>query len=334
MNTLKKAHFSITILLCLCLIGLPSTLFAKNLRLGMGDQMDSDQGAFATRFKTLVEHYSGGDLTVTLYPGGALGAEAEMIQNTRLGSLDMALVAVNNITPFAKELGLLTMPYVISNHVDAVKITTGDLGEHWNEIAATKVGVRILGWTYSSFRHLTNSKRPITSLDDLKGLKVRVPQNPIMLATYKAWGANPVAMSWTETFTALQQKVVDGQDNPYIVNHSMKFHEVQNHLTEIHYLYSLQPLVVGARAFSKMKPEQQAILSRAGLEAQQYALVYQLTEAGKAKQHMQAKGVTVSVLEDEQEWMRLAKETVWPKFYDTIGGKAFLESVMQQLQQQ
>ena len=178
MNTRKTAHFSISTLLCLCLSGIPSTLFAKNLRLGMGDRMDSDQGAFATRFKALLEDYSDGGLTATLYPGGVLGAEAEMVQNTRLGSLDMALVAVNNITPFAKELGLLTMPYVISSHRDAVKITTGDLGERWNEIATTQVGVRILGWTYSNFRHLTNSKRAITSLDDLKGLKVRVPQNP------------------------------------------------------------------------------------------------------------------------------------------------------------
>ena len=114
----------------------------------------------------------------------------------------------------------------------------------------------------------------------------------------------------------------------------MKFYEVQNHLTEIHYLYALQPLVVGARAFKKMTPEHQSILTRAGLEAQQYALLYQLTEASEAKRHMQEKGVTVSVLEDEGEWMRVAKEKVWPRFYDSIGGKAFLESVIQRLKRQ
>ena len=331
-NTLKTARFGIAILFSLCLLGAPSILAARTLRLGMGDPMDSDQGAFAARFKALLESYSDGALTVNLFPGGALGAETEMIQNTRLGSLDMALVAVSNVTPFARELNLLAMPYVISSHMDAVKMTTGDLGQRWNEIATSKAGVRILGWTYSNFRHLTNSKRAITSLDDLKGLKVRVPQNRIMLATYKAWGANPVAMSWTETFTALQQQVVDGQDNPYIVNNSMKFHEVQSHLTEIHYLYALQPLLIGARAFAKMSPEQQAIFERAGLEAQQYALVYQLTEASKAKRRMQEQGVAVAVLEDEHEWMRIAREQVWPRFYDSIGGKAFLERVIQELQ--
>ncbi|MFT6044310.1 MAG: tripartite ATP-independent transporter DctP family solute receptor [Arenicella sp.] len=304
---------------------------SKKIKLGMGDQMDSDQGAFALRYKELIEKYSGGELTVELFPGGMLGTEAEMIQNTRLGALDMALVAATNMTPFAKEFGLLTMPYVISGSDDAVKITTGELGKYWDQVATDKIGVRVLGWTYSDFRHLSNSKRPVKSLSDLKGLKVRVPQNPIMLATYEAWGANPIAMSWTETFTALQQRVVDGQDNPYIVNNSMKFYEVQNYLTEIHYLYSLQPLLIGAKAFAKMSPEDQKTLQRAGIEAQQYALEYQLAEGQNAKQNMQKNGVEVSTLSDEAEWKRIAKEQVWPKFYDSIGGKEKLDNVLKQL---
>lgn len=328
-----KIRLSVILLIFFaCLVASP-TMYAKKLRLGMGDQMDSDQGAFATRFKELVEEYSEGKLTIKLFPGGVLGAESEMIQNTRFGSLDMALVAANNMTPFAKELGVLTMPYVMSNSDEAVKMTTGELGAHWNKVAIDKIGVEILGWTYSNFRHLTNSKHAVTSLKDLKGLKIRVPQNPIMLATYEAWGANAIAMSWTETFTALQQKVVDGQDNPYIVNNSMKFFEIQNHLTEIHYLYSLQPLVVGARAFKRMKSKDRKILKRAGREAQQFALEYQLSEAGNAKKHMQEQGVTVSILTDEEEWKRIAKEKVWPKFYDSVGGEEAFKEIILQLKQ-
>jgi len=328
MNANKRRAPVILGYLIALLLSASGDLYAKTLKLGMGDQMDSDQGAFALRFKELVEHYSEGELKVKLFPGGQLGGEAEMIQNTRLGALDMTLVAATNVAPFAKEFGLLSMPYVLSGTVDAVKITTGDFGEKWNQIARSRIGVNVLGWTYSNFRHLTNSKRPVHSLADLKGLKIRVPQNAVMLATYEAWGANPIAMSWAETFTALQQKVVDGQDNPYIVNYSMKFHEVQTHLTEVHYLYSLQPLLIGARLFKRMDAEQQEILKRAGLEAQQYAVAYQLTEAETAKQQMQANGVQVAKLEDEEQWIRIAREQVWPKFYESIGGKQVLDRAL------
>lgn len=318
--------------LAISCLALPVLAGAKTMKVGMGDPIDSDQGAYATRFKELVEYYSEGDIKVKLYPGGALGSETEMVQNARLGSLDMALVGIGNVTPFSKKLGALTMPYLITNSSDAVKITTGELGDYWNTLAKDEAGMNILGWTYSNFRHLTNSKRPVKNLADVKGLKIRVPQNSIMLKSWETFGANPIAMAWTETFTALQQKVVDGQDNPYIVNNTMKFYEVQPYLTEVHHQYSLQPLLIGNRTMSKLNEEQQEILRRAGLEAQQYALVFQMTEAENAKQNMIANGVEVFTLEDEDKWIKLAKEKVWPAFYDDIGGKEAFDNVLNKMQ--
>ena len=312
------------------LIAVSGTASGKTLRLGMGDPIDSDQGALAVRFKELVEGYSGGDITVELFPGGSLGAETEMLQNTRMGTLDFALVGIGNVTPFAKELGALTLPYIIENTGDAVTMTTGPLNDQWNEIAGA-AGLRIVSWTYSNFRYLTNSVRPVTSLADLEGMKVRVPQNRVMLATYEAWGASPIAMAWPEVFTGLQQGVIDGQDNPYIVNYTMKFHEVQDHLTEVHYNYSLQPLVAGLRAFSQFSEEEQAMIERAGLEAQLYSLMFQLEQAGAAKQGMIDAGVTVHTLQDEDQWIALAKEEVWPAFYEEVGGKEFVDELLRQL---
>ena len=169
------------------------------------------------------------------------------------------------------------------------------------------------------------------TLDDLQGLRVRVPQNPIMLATYEAWGASPIAMAWPEVFTALQQGVVDGQDNPYIVNYTMNFHEVQDYLTEVHYNYSLQPLVMGVDSWNALSEEEQDILTRAGLEAQMYALLFQVEEANAARDAMIAAGVEVSSVEDEEAWIEIARTEVWPQFYDTIGGQEAFEEVMSQL---
>ncbi len=298
---------------------------ARTFQVGMGDPMDSDQGALAQRFAELVEQYSDGEMTVDLYPGGQLGPETGMIQDTRVGSLDMAFIGVGNLTPYAPRLGALTMPYSLQSHADAVKATTGPLADRWNEIAREEAGVEIVSWLYSNFRFLTNSDRPVKNLEDLQGLQVRVPQNEVMLATYEAWGANPISMSWPEVFTALQQGVVDGQDNPYIVNYTMKFHEVQDYLTEVHHQYSLQPLVMGVRTYDALSDEERAIISRAGIDAQLYALQFQLTGAVEAREAMEAEGVEVMALEDEEEWIRIAQEEVWPKFYDDIGGQEAFE---------
>ncbi|MGQ7249120.1 TRAP transporter substrate-binding protein [Halomonas sp. V046] len=300
---------------------------AKTFKVGMGDPMDSDQGALAQRFEELVESLSDGEMQVELFPGGQLGSETGMIQDARIGKLDFALVGVGNLTPYAARLGALTMPYALRSHADAVKATTGPLADRWNAIAEEEAGVHIVSWLYSNFRHLTNSQRPVTTLADVEGLKVRVPQNEIMLASYEAWGASPISMSWPEVFTGLQQGVIDGQDNPYIVNSTMKFHEVQDHLTELHAQYSLQPIVMGVRSYEGLSDEERAIIDRAGLEAQLYALQFQLTKASEARAAMEAEGVEMATLEDEDEWIRVAQEEVWPQFFDDIGGQEAFEEM-------
>ncbi|WP_197738732.1 TRAP transporter substrate-binding protein [Cobetia sp. AM6] len=308
-----------------------ATAQAKTFKVGMGDPMDSDQGALAQRFEELVEDLSDGEMQVELFPGGQLGSETGMIQDTRIGKLDFALIGVGNLTPYAPRLGALTMPYALRSHADAVKATTGPLADEWNQIAEKQAGVHIVSWLYSNFRYLTNSKRPVTSLEDLEGMKIRVPQNKIMLATYQAWGASPISMSWPEVFTGLQQGVIDGQDNPDIVNYTMKFQEVQKYLTEVHYQYSLQPIVMGVRTYNKLSDEEREIIDRAGLEAQLYALQFQLTEASQARAAMEAEGVQSAQLTDEDKWISIAKEEVWPQFYEEIGGKESFDELQKAL---
>ncbi|ACN13439.1 DctP1 [Desulforapulum autotrophicum HRM2] len=254
-----------------------------------------------------------------------------MLKDVRRGSIDGAVVAINNVTPFSKTVGVLTLPYLVQSFDDAVKITTGDLGEHWREILSTEAGVRVLGWAYSNFRVLTNSKRPVSTLADLKGLKIRVPKNPIMIETWKALGAEPIPMAWPETFTAMQQKVVDGQDNPHTVNYTMKFYEVQDYTSECHYLFSLQPLIFGEKFFNSLSAKDQAMFTRAGIEAQQYNLLFSVSESEKAKQKMIEKGVEYMEIQDEDQWAKIAMDQVWPKFYDSIGGKVAVDDVVKAL---
>jgi len=323
--------FNKALLATAVMLAMSATAQAKTFKVGMGDPMDSDQGALAQRFEELVEDLSDGEMQVELFPGGQLGSETGMIQDTRIGKLDFALIGVGNLTPYAPRLGALTMPYALRSHAEAVKATTGPLADEWNQIAEKQAGVHIVSWLYSNFRYLTNSKRPVTSLEDLEGMKIRVPQNKIMLATYQAWGASPISMSWPEVFTGLQQGVIDGQDNPDIVNYTMKFQEVQKYLTEVHYQYSLQPIVMGVRTYNKLSDEEREIIDRAGLEAQLYALQFQLTEASQARAAMEAEGVQSAQLTDEDKWISIAKEEVWPQFYEEIGGKESFDELQKAL---
>ena len=303
----------------------------KTLKIGLGDPIDSDQGVLALRFKEIVEKNSGGNYKVDIFPAGQLGDEQKMVKDSRRGSIDGAVVAINNITPFAKGVGVLTLPYLMQSFKDSVVATTGELGDKWRNILIKEAGVRLMGWGYSNFRVLTNSKRPVTKLADLKGLKLRVPKNAIMIETWKALGAEPVPMAWPETFTALQQKVVDGQDNPHVANYTMKFYEVQDYTSEVHYLFSLQPLIFGEKFFQSLSAEDQAMFTRAGIEAQQFNLLFSVTEAETAKQNMISKGVEYLEIEDEDQWAKIAMDAVWPQFYESVGGKPAVDEVLKAL---
>lgn len=327
----RKFKVLAVLLVFMCAIGAGDAFAKKTIKVGMGDPIESDQGAFAKRFKENLEGLSNGEIEVQLFPSGALGEETEMLQNARMGTLDVAIVGVGNIVPFVPQFAALSYPYLIENHYDAVKATTGYLGDYWNTIGREKGGFEVLGWTYSNFRFLTNSARPVNSLEDLAGLKIRVPQNKVILATFTALGANPIPMAWSETFTALQQKVVDGQENPYIVNYTMKFHEVQKFLTETHYQYSFQPMVIGTKTMQGYDAATRDMIVRAGIEAQQYCLLFQVLEAENAKKGMQDGGVQVSILKDEDKWKEIVKAKVWPEFYDFVGGKDVIEKMMQHL---
>lgn len=307
---------------------------ATIMKIGMGDPLNSDSGAYCLKFKELVEAKTNGEVVIELFPNCSLGDETEMLQNTRRGTLDMTSIGIGNTIPFAPGLGILTLPYLFENTDMVVRGTTGATFDKLNEFATKQGAFRIIGFSYADYRHLTNSVRPVTNLEELKGLKIRVPNNRIFLATYQALGANPVPLSWAETFTALQQGVVDGQDNPYIVNHSMKFEEVQKYLTEIHYQYSLLPLIIGERAFQKLTPELQTILMESGMEAQEYILGWQQDNALLARKAMEEKGLQVSTLTDEEKWREITISKVWPEFYEMLGGKAFVEDFLATLKGQ
>lgn len=295
-------------------------------KMAVGDAAGGTQWELGLRFAQLMEAYTKGEVKIHLFPNGQLGSEQETVQNCRLGTLDYSIVAINNITPFSPTVGVFTLPYLILSLDDAVKLTQGPIGQKLAENTIRDAGVRLLGWAYSGFRVLTNSKRPVRTLKDLKGLVIRVPKNAIMIASYKSWGVNPTPMAWDETFTALQQKVVDGQDNPYITNYVMKFYEVQKYITNIRYVFSLEPLMISEALFQKQSPEMQKTILRAGKDAMEYERQFILLKEDEIKKELIKKGMEImDPADNEREWIEKATTKVWPQFYKSIGGKEKLD---------
>ncbi len=298
-------------------------------KMALGDASGGTQWALGERFAKLVDAYSGGEIKVALFPNGQLGSEQETVQNCRLGTLDFSVAAINNITPFSPTVGLFTLPYLILSVDEAVTLTQGPIGEELVQNTIKSAGVRILGWSYSGFRRLSNSKRPITKPADLKGLTIRVPKNAIMIDSYKSWGVSPTPMAWDEVFTALQQRVLDGQDTPLITQYVMKFYEVQKYITKIRYVFLLEPLVMSERLFQRQSPEVQKILLRAGKEAQEFCRQFLILFEDSIEKELKGKGLEIlDPADGEKEWIDKATKTVWPKFYKSVGGKEKVDAAL------
>lgn len=301
----------------------------KVLRMALGDPEDSEMGVAGKIFKQYVEEHSQGKIQVELFFFGSLGDETDTVQSVSMGILDMSMVGVANVVPYARELGVLTLPYIFDDVDDVIAATTGAPAELLNSYAE-RAGFRVMAWTYTGFRNLSNSRHPVLKMSDLKGLKIRVPQNPVLLETYKAFGATPVYMPWSLAFLGLKNGIVDGQCYGYIGFRAMKFLDAnQKYITETHYTYQLQPLIMSTLVYRKFSHEEKELLKAAGKAAQEAALRYEIRETDLAKLALLDSGAIISRLEDEDDWKRTAIERVWPKMIDYVGGRHALNAFLQ-----
>lgn len=329
---MKPKHFAVIPLIAGATLFGASGAMATTFKVALGDAQGSAQYELGIHFKKVFEEKVGGKHKADLFPNNQLGSEEDTVSTAQLGSLDFTVVAINNVTPFSPTVGILTLPYMIQSLEEAKKLTQGDIGKELTANTVRDAGVRIIAWTYTGFRVLTNSVKPVATLADLKGLKIRVPKNEIMIASYQSWGINPTPMAWAETFTALQQGVVDGQDNPYITVSSMKFNEVQKHITPIRYVFSLEPMLVSEAVFKKQTPDVQKAILEAGMAATEHSYTFLQETEDRIKKELIAKGMVITQpANDEKEWIEKATTAVWPKFYKSIGGKEKIDAVMKTL---
>lgn len=281
------------------------------------------------KFAEILEQESNGNVTVTLFTGGSMGDELDNIKQLRTGKLHVAALAARNLTPFAPSATITVLPYLFPEIGNAYTLFDDEdfLAELADRVAVESL-TRPLGWMISDYRSLTNSQKPVTQLTDLQELKIRVPDVPIQLESFRSWDAEPHPLPWSETLDALQQGVVDGQENPHSVTRDQKLWEVQTYITELHYMLWVGPLLVSERWYQNLEPNLQALVNRAAREAVAYEWQWAAEQSQLALLECLENGMQFNSLSDEYEWEVRAR-ALWPKFYKAVGGKEHIDRALE-----
>lgn len=213
-------------------------------------------------FKKEVARLTNSQLQVDVFPAMQLGGAKENVDAVRSGTLALTWVGAAFLSRIAPELEAVSLPFVFSGREAAFRVIDGPVGDAIDRKLQQK-GFISLGWMELGMRHVTNSQRPVRTAADLQGLKIRLQPNETHLNTFRALGANPVAMDVKELYSALEQRVVDGQENPYTVIASNRFSEVQTHLSNTGHFFDFIAVVASKRAFEQLKPEFQKAVREA-----------------------------------------------------------------------
>ena len=307
-------------------VALAQDIQERAIKFGHLNNTDHPTSTGVKKFAEIVAAKSGGKIKVTEFPSSQLGNELQQ-QSAMMGGVQEMLVAsTTSLAGVVKEFGLLDFPFLFSNARQADAMVDGPLGKMLNT-KLTEKGIIVLGFFDLGFRNVTNSKRPITKGEDLEGLKLRVIPNPVFIDTFKTFKANPVPMPFAELYGALENKAVDGQENPYAVILSSKFYEVNKFVSETNHVYATNPIQISKRFWDKLTPVEQKLLQDAAIEAQNYQRVASREVSSKAVAELKAKGMTFNEISaSEQARMRSEVKAVHEKFagsYDPAVVKLF-----------
>ncbi len=213
-------------------------------------------------FKSELAKLTGNELQVDLFPAMQLGGAKENVDGVRAGTIFMTWVGTAFLSGVVPEMEAVSLPFAFKDRDAAFRAVDGKVGKLLDEKLAAK-GFVSLGWMELGSRHATNNKRPLKSLEDFKGLKIRMQPNETHLATFRALGANPVAMDVKELYSALQQGVVDGQENPYSIILANRYFEVQKYVSDTGHFFDFINIVANKRQFDAMKPGYQKAMRTA-----------------------------------------------------------------------
>jgi tripartite ATP-independent transporter DctP family solute receptor len=265
------------------------------IRFGYGLNEISNQGRATKLFAEEVEKASGGKMKVRAIGAAALGSDLQMQQALIGGAQEMMVGSTATLVGITKEMAIWDTPFLFDNAKEADVVLDGPVGQKVMDKLQEKGLVGLVYWE-NGFRNLTNNKRAVTKLEDMDGIKLRVMQNNVFIDSFKTLGANAVPLPFSELFTALETKTVDGQENPYNTILSSKFYEVQKYLTVTNHVYSPWIVLVSKKYWDGLSKVEQKVLLDAAKKSRDFERQDTRAEADKALADLKAKGMQINQL--------------------------------------
>lgn len=282
------------------------------------------------KFAELVAAKSGGKMTVKVFAGGTLGSDQANVSSLQGGTLEMASMNSGIFASLAKEFAIYDFPFMFANFKEADAVVDGPVGKKLHGMLDAK-GIVGLAYYELGFRNITNGKRPINKVEDLEGLKLRVIPNPINVDWVKALGANPTPLPWPEVYAALEQRAVDGQENPVATINSAKLYEVQKNLVLTNHQYNPQSVVISKKFWETLNAAEKKIIQDAATESAKYEREQSRSQAASILDNLKKNGMQVTELPAAEMVKLRNKMTPVIAKYSVNVGQETVKEVQEQL---
>lgn len=310
------------LLTALCTVLLSASLCVAapvTLKLGHIAEPENPYGQGASHFAQLVQERTKGEVVIKVFPSSQLGNQRDLVEGLTLGTVDMTLTGTAVLGNFIPEVAVFDLPFIFRDIPHAYK-ALDTVGMELCKKGEARGMITLAIWE-NGVRHMTNNKLPIKKPSDMKGLKIRVMEQPVYIEMMKSLGASPTPMAMSELYTALQKGVIDGQENPLAHIATKRFYEVQKYISLSGHTYASEPLLVSALAWKKLNPQQQAIVRQAALDTRDWqrdlcrklegTFLKQIKDSGK------------SIVNDDVDKAAFADATkgVWKLYTNRFGAK-------------
>ncbi|MBB3231476.1 TRAP transporter substrate-binding protein [Halomonas stenophila] len=328
-TTTRITRISTSLLLALGL-GSPLMASADTLRFGGNFTDDHSSSRAMAIFQEQLAERTDGELTAQLFPNMQLGGAGENVDQVASGAIMGTWIGVSYLSRTVPELEALSLPFAFDNREDAFALIDGEIGELLDEKLA-EAGFTALGYMELGFRHVTNDVRPLESLEDFQDLKIRLQPNQTHLDTFRTIGANPVSMDINEVYGALQQGVLDGQENPYSIISTKRLDEVQQHLSDTGHFYDYIVVVANRDKFESLSEQERQAVQAAMDEAVAWQRQTAADEDEAARETLIERGMEFTPIDDETRGaLREASQGVVDDLRDKIGAD-IVDRVLEEL---
>ena len=307
-----------------CMIGsmamLTSMAFSAEYKLKLAHEVavDSTQHLAATRFAELVKERTNGGVEITVYPNSGLGPGPQALNLLRGGSIEIVQSGSTTFNGLVGETAALELPFLFRDAEHAYRVLDGEVGQGVLDKLAPH-GVQGLAFLENGWREVTNSRRPVRSHEDIKGLKIRTTPNPFHIQAFQLLGANPVPMAYSELYSALETGAIDAQEHPLPVLWAAKYYEIQKYLTLTHHAYSPLILVMNKRKFDSLPAEYRAILVESARETATYQRDLNAKQVAEIIAGLKEAGMEVIEEIDTTQFRQIVEEPLRKSFAEKYG---------------